>query len=178
MAGLVTAAIPGFGSLLSGMGSMSTGIAGATGMMGQLGGSAFGKAVGGGLGMAAGKGLLGMMFGGGKGKKNQTTQGGCSCSSAPKMSCEQKCQYGRYMNEKCRGCKGYSGKGPGGKRNYRYGSTTSTYTGKPYSYKSGYKGRPKGRQARLAWRDFKKETKRPRMQARKDIGGPKWGKRR
>lgn len=168
----------------TGISSLLTGGAGAAG---ALGSSTLGKAALGGLGAAAGKGIFNVLTGNGPIRRRRERErqaaagkpGGCSCSEKPQYSCEEKCQYGRMMAEKCMGCRGYSGKAPGGYRR-SYGSSY----GKPYktpakyNYKGGYKGRPRGRQARLAWRDFKKTSKHPRMQARKDIGGPKWGRRR
>lgn len=149
-----------------------------------LGGTTLGKGALAGAGSAAGRGFFNWLTGKPKPGKPGAQGGGCSCGTAqmPKLSCEQKCQYGRVMAQKCQGCKGYSPKSKCGTSTRRsYSSRRSGATGgysKPYSYKSGYKGRPKGRQGRIAWRDFKKETKRPKSQARKNIGGPKWGKRR
>ena len=117
------------------------------------------------------------------------SSGGCSCGpTKPSYSCEEKCAYGRMMSEKCQGCKGYSGKKPGGyrssySRGYSSSRPSSNYVGRygnkkqtpSYTYKNG--ARP-ARQGKLAWRDMKKTIKHPKRSARKDIGGPKWGKRR
>lgn len=155
---------------MNGLGSIGASMGAIGGAASAFGGSTVGKGFLGAIGGGLGREVMGL-FGKGKGKGKTAT--GCSCTTQPEMSCEQKCMYGRYMNEKCKGCSGkpMSKCGP---------RTRGSYSSAPKkgSYKSGYKGRPKGRQDRLAYRDYKKSVKHPKRSERKDIGGPKWGKRR
>lgn len=188
-AGMYAGYAAGAGQMLGGGALM--GAAGAGGLLMSMGGTTIGKGALAGAGGAAGRGFYNWLTGKPKSGQPGKPNGGCSCTSGkqqmPKLSCEQKCQYGRIMAQKCQGCKGYSPSKKCGTTSKRKGYTRSrTYGGpvytpykpRPYSYKTGYTGRPKGRQGRIAWRDFKKTQKHPKRSARKDRGGPKWGKRR
>lgn len=166
---------PLYGQYAAGLGMQGVGY----GMQGaaHLGGTKFGQSAATGLGLAAGKGIYNVLTGNGpiqrrKDRQAAAAAGGCSCSSSkPKPSCEEKCAYGRMMSEKCRGCKGYTGKGPGGyKRRYGrggYGSTGGT-SGTPYRSTSipygGSKPRVSGRQYRRNTRVTGRQQRRTNRQ--------------
>jgi hypothetical protein len=132
----------------------------------------------------------GMGLGGSTGKATGQYVTGtmpCGCKQAkPQYSCPEKCAYKEMMKQKCNGCTSkYITKKKYGSSSYTpysYGgypvNSTTQYRQKYGYQKSGKKYLLPGKDRRLAARDAKKSTKYPRIQRRKDVGGPKWGKRR
>jgi len=119
------------------------------------------------VGAAAGKGIYNVLTGNGpiQRRKNAaagSAHAGCSCSEPkPKPTCEEKCAYGRMMAEKCQGCKGYTGKGPGGYKR-RYGPGGYGSSSRPYASAgtSGYSSLPYGgSKPRVAGRQYRKTTR-------------------
>lgn len=143
----------------------------------DIAGSTFGKAAIGALGAGAGKGLFNVLTGNGplrrkkKERERQAAlaaakQGGCSCKEEkPSYTCEEKCAYGRMMAEKCLGCRGYSGKAPGGYRR-SYSSYNSSYN---KSGGSGYALPYGGSKPRVAGRQYRKTMRQSARQSRRTI---------
>jgi len=180
----------------TGISSLLTGGAEAAG---ALGGSTLGRAALGGLGAAAGKGIFNVLTGNGPIRRRRERErqaaagasgkpGGCSCGDEkPQYTCEEKCAYGRMMAEKCMGCRGYSGKAPGGYRrsysSYPYRSTGNTpalpYGGsKPRVAGRQYRRsmRQTARQTRRTMRTAARQTRRTNRQARRAARGPLIGR--
>lgn len=143
--------------------------------------SAGGAAAGSALGGMAVNGLFNAIIGGKKRPNEGSPSCSCSSSKRPKYTCEEKCQYGRMMAQKCTGCRGYSGKKPGGYRKpytskYTYSNSTAVV---PYSggsagstaivpYGSNPYGGPKpyrsGRQYRKTYRTTARQNRRTNRQ--------------
>lgn len=172
----------------AGMQGVGMGMQGLAGGMGAFGGTTFGDSFIKGAGATAGKGIItgigNVLTGNGpiQRRKRQAAQqaargGGCSCGqpAQPQLSCEQKCQYGRLMAQKCQGCKG---KSPGKKCGSSYRPRRSTYSRPagygPYgsapaagAYRSGMKGRIAARQnARQNRRQTRVNNRQGRKNAR------------
>jgi len=171
---------PIYGQYALGAGMMGAGTALGAGAnaAGSILGSKFGQAgvtaAGTTLGGMAMKGMYNVFTGNGPVQRRRAAAsgggggGGCSCGpSKPKPSCEEKCAYGRMMAEKCRGCKGYTGKGPGGyKRRYGPGGYGSS------GYSTGYRSAAVpygGSKPRVAGRQYRKSTKTTGRQTRKTM---------
>lgn len=156
----------------------------ASNTVGKIAGTKFGQNLMGSAGTAIGgaaiKGIFNVLTGNGplqrKKKAASSAAAGCSCKAEkPKYTCEQKCAYGRQMAQKCQGCRGYTGKGPGGYKR-RYGKGGYSYGGRSYSgysssgYRStvpygGSKPRVSGRQYRRSLRTAGRQTRRTNRQA-------------
>lgn len=154
----------------------------------SLGGSTVGQSAIKGFGGVAGgmvaKGIANVLTGNGpvqrrkKAKAEATAAGSsgggggcsCSCNKKPQYSCEEKCAYGRYMAEKCQGCRGSRYKSK-----YKYSRpyrSSSRYSGTPrYSnsmtYNVGNYGKPRveGRQARKYAKTTAKQERKTQRQA-------------
>lgn len=156
------ATAPLYANYAMGAGQMAAGglMQGAAGLAGsELGGKFLGSMAGG-LGLGLGKMALNRFTGKNKGS------GGCSCQQqqAPKMSCEDKCMYGRYMAQKCQGCKGYKKKSSSCYRKTYSGGSYSS--GQPYGYipYGGATPRKSGRQWRKSMRQSARQTRRTNRQ--------------
>lgn len=133
------------------------------------------------LGGMALKGIGNVLSGNGpirrkrKAEQQETGTKGCSCSekpTKPKYTCEEKCAYGRYMAEKCKGCTKYSRKKYYSyKPRYSYGSRcysspSSTRYSSPSSIPyGGKKPRVSGRQYRRTTRTAARQYRRTQRQA-------------
>jgi len=167
-------------TLASAYGKIGLGVAGQG--VGALGGSTFGqsmlKGAGLGLGGLAAKGIGNVLTGNGPIQRRKkaaaaAAAGGCSCmtNQRPQYSCEQKCQYGRMMAEKCKGCRGSSKyKKKPYKSSYTPYSYTPTYSSSPYSGSNwgvggAKKPRVAARQNRRTARTLGRQTRRTNRQA-------------
>jgi len=152
---------------------MSTGTSMASNFAGSSVGQGFGTALGAGLAGGVAGGLINVMSGNGPIQRRrkaaaaagQMQQGGCSCSTKPKYTCEQKCAYGRYMGQKCAGCRTskYKKSYTGYRKSYSSGSYPTTYSS-PMGYRSAYKPRVAGRQARRTARVQGRQNRRTQRQ--------------
>ena len=184
----MAAVIGGLANYALGAGMKLTGNAmiGGANIAASLGGSTVGQSAIKGFGGVAGglvaKGIANVMTGNGpiqrrkKAKAEAAAAGNssggatCSCDEKPKYSCEEKCAYGRYMAEKCQGCKGSRYKSK-----YKYSRpyrSSSRYSGTPrYSnnmtYNVGNYGKPRveGRQARRYTRTAARQERKTQRQA-------------
>lgn len=174
-------------ALGAGMKLAGNAMVGGANIAASLGGSTVGtsaiKGFGGVAGGLAAKGIANVLTGNGPVQRRKKARaeaaaaasspmvgGGCSCGEKPKYSCEEKCAYGRYMAEKCKGCSGsrYRSK-------YKYSRpyrSSSRYSGTPrYSnsmtYNVGNYGKPRveGRQARRYTRTAARQERKTQRQA-------------
>lgn len=138
-AGMYSGYAAGAGQLAAG--GALLGAAGAAPYLTALGGTTVGKGAMAGLGSAGGRSLWNWISGGKKNNK-PAPPGGCTCQTGtqkkPQLSCEQKCQYGRLMAQKCTGCKGYSPKKGCGSKKTGYKKTTASTYVPYYKSSSGY----------------------------------------
>ena len=184
----MAAVIGGLANYALGAGMKMTGnaIVGGANIAASLGGSTVGQSAIKGFGAVTGgmiaKGVANVLTGNGPIQRRKKAKaeaaaagasggGGCSCSSKPSYSCEEKCAYGRYMAEKCSGCRGsrYNSKYKYSRRPYSrsYSRSYSTPYTSNMNYTVGNYGKPRveGRQARRYARTTARQGRKTQRQA-------------